>query len=172
MLRGGNMWFQPAIFIWLVFAQSFFKFHKNGDIRKLKAWSFRLWKNNFCRLYNKCARALQISITIFLIHPVYVYNVILAFIRGALEHLQRKKSDSIANNFKEMKTNKNCDQKSQDEETMEHCSGNEGIYSDETGMWNGVDTFSSFWLIFLVAAINFHAWYSFRKVFIKSRVGK
>ena len=66
MLRGGNMWFRPAIFIWLVFAQSFFKFHKNGDIRKLKAWSFRLWKNDFCRLYNERARALQNSITIFL----------------------------------------------------------------------------------------------------------
>ena len=65
MLRDGNMWFWPAIFIWLVFAQSFFKFHKNGDIRKLKAWSFRLWKNDFCRLYNEHARALQSSITIF-----------------------------------------------------------------------------------------------------------
>ena len=65
MLRGGNMWFCPAIFIWLVFAQSFFKFHKNGDIRKLKAWSFRLWKNDFCRLNNERARALQSSITIF-----------------------------------------------------------------------------------------------------------
>ena len=71
MLRGGNMWFRPAIFIWLVFAQSFFKFHKNGDIRKLKAWSFRLWKNDFCRLYHERARSLQSSITIFLIHPVY-----------------------------------------------------------------------------------------------------
>ena len=73
MLRGGNMWFRPAIFIWLVFAQSFFKFHKHGDIRKLKAWSFRLWKNDFCRLYNELARALQCSITIFFIHPVYIY---------------------------------------------------------------------------------------------------
>ena len=71
MLRGGNMWFRPAIFIWFVFAQSFFKFHKNGDIRKLKAWSFRLLKNDFCKLYNEHARALQSSITIFLIHPVY-----------------------------------------------------------------------------------------------------
>ena len=71
MLRGGNMWFRPAIFIWLVFAQLFFKFHKNGDIRKLKAWSFRLWKNDFCKLYNERARALQSSITIFLRHPVY-----------------------------------------------------------------------------------------------------
>ena len=71
MLRGGNMLFRPAIFIWLVFAQSFFKFHKNGDIRKLKAWSFWLWKNDFCRLYNERAKALQISIIIFLIHPVY-----------------------------------------------------------------------------------------------------
>ena len=70
MLRGGNMWFWPAIFIWLVFAQSFFKFHKNGDIRKLKAWSFRLWKNDFRRLYNERARALQSSITIFVRHPV------------------------------------------------------------------------------------------------------
>ena len=75
MLRGGNMWFWPAIFIWHVFAQSFFKFHKNGDIRKLKAWSFRLWKNDFCRLYNERARALQSSITIFLRHPVYVCSL-------------------------------------------------------------------------------------------------
>ena len=51
MIRGGNMWFRPAFSIWFVFAQSFFKFHKNGDIRKLKAWSFRLLKNDFCRLY-------------------------------------------------------------------------------------------------------------------------
>ena len=35
MLRGENMRFQPAIFIWFVFTQSFFKFHKNGDNRKL-----------------------------------------------------------------------------------------------------------------------------------------
>ena len=69
MLRGGNMWFWPAIFIWLVFAQSFFKFHKNGDIRKLKAWSFQQWKNDFCRLYNESARALQSSITIFFETP-------------------------------------------------------------------------------------------------------
>ena len=75
MLRGGNMWFRPAIFIWLVFAQSFFKFHKNGDIRKLKAWSFQLWKNDFCALYNKRARPLQSSITIFLIHPVYYRRI-------------------------------------------------------------------------------------------------
>ena len=47
-----------------------FKFHKNGDIRKLKAWSFRLLKNDFYRLYNERARTLQSSITIFLIHPV------------------------------------------------------------------------------------------------------
>ena len=46
MLRGGNMRFRPAIFIWFVFAQSFFKFHKNDDNRKLKAWSFRLRKND------------------------------------------------------------------------------------------------------------------------------
>ena len=72
MLRGGNMWFRPAISIWFVFAQSFFKFHKNGDIRKLKAWSFLLLKNDFCRLYNERARALQSSITIFLIHPVHI----------------------------------------------------------------------------------------------------
>ena len=73
MLRGENMWFRPAIFIWLAFAQSFFKFHKNGDIRKLNAWYFRLWKNDFCRLYNERAIALQSSITIFLRHPVQVY---------------------------------------------------------------------------------------------------
>ena len=63
MLRGGNTGFRPAIFIWFLFAQSFFKFHKNGDIRKLQAWSFRLWKNDFCRLYNERAKALQSSIT-------------------------------------------------------------------------------------------------------------
>ena len=71
MLRGGNMRFRPAIFFWFVFAQSFLKFHKNGDIRKLKACSLRLWKNDFCRLYNKRARALQSWITFFFIHPVY-----------------------------------------------------------------------------------------------------
>ena len=40
MLRCGNIRFRPAIFILFVFAQFFFKFHKNGDIRKLKDWSF------------------------------------------------------------------------------------------------------------------------------------
>ena len=65
MLRGGNMRFRPAIFFSFVFTQSFFKFHKNGDIRKLKVCSFRLWKNYFCRLYNKRARALQSWITFF-----------------------------------------------------------------------------------------------------------
>ena len=70
MLRGENMRFRPAIFISFVFAQSFFKFHKNDDNRKLKAWSFRLRKNDFCRLYNERARALQSVITFFLIHSV------------------------------------------------------------------------------------------------------
>ena len=64
------MRFLSAILFRFVFAQSFFKFHKNGDIRKLKACSFRLWKNDFRRLYNERARALQSSITFFLIHPV------------------------------------------------------------------------------------------------------
>ena len=45
MLRGENMRFRPAIFIWFVFAQSFFKFHKNDDNQKLKAWSIHLRKN-------------------------------------------------------------------------------------------------------------------------------
>ena len=71
MLRGENMRFRPAIFIWFVFAQSFFHFPKNDDNRKLKAWSFRLWKNDFCRLYNERARALQSAITFFLIRTVY-----------------------------------------------------------------------------------------------------
>ena len=72
MLRGENMRSQPAIFIWFVFAQSFFKFHKNGGIQKVKAWSFLLWKNDFCRLYNERARALQSLIYyLFFIHPVY-----------------------------------------------------------------------------------------------------
>ena len=66
MLRGENMQFRPAIFIWFVFAQSFFKCHKNGDIQKLKAWSFPLWKNDFCRLNNEHARALQSWIIFFL----------------------------------------------------------------------------------------------------------
>ena len=65
MLRAENMRFRPAIFIWFVFAQSFFKFHKNDDNQKLKAWSIHLRKNDFCRLYNKRARALQSSITFF-----------------------------------------------------------------------------------------------------------
>ena len=69
MLRGGNMRFRPAIFIWFVFAQSFFKLHKNDENRKLKAWSFRLRKNDFCRLYNERARALQSSITFFFDTP-------------------------------------------------------------------------------------------------------
>ena len=64
-----------------VFAQSFFKFHKNGNIRKLKAWSFRLWKNDFRRLYNERARALQSSITFFLIHPVYRIDLVKNVIR-------------------------------------------------------------------------------------------
>ena len=64
------MRFRPAIFIRFVFAQSFFKFHKNDDNRKLKAWSFRLQKNDFCRLYNERTRALQSLITFFFIHPV------------------------------------------------------------------------------------------------------
>ena len=64
MLRW-NMRFRPAIFISFVFAQSFFKFHKNGDIRKLQAYSFRLWKIDFSRLYNERAKALQSSITFF-----------------------------------------------------------------------------------------------------------
>ena len=59
------MQFRPAIFIWFVFAQSFFKFHKNGDIQKLKAWSFWLWRNDLGRLYNEHAGALQSWITFF-----------------------------------------------------------------------------------------------------------
>ena len=74
MLRGENMRFRPAIFIWFVFAQSFFKFHKNDDNQKLKAWSIRLRKNDFCRLYNERARALQSSITFFLIRTVQLFN--------------------------------------------------------------------------------------------------
>ena len=71
--EGENMRFRPTIFIWFVFAQSFFKFHKNGDIRKLKAWSFWLWKNDFGRLYNEHARALQSSITFFL-YTLYIWD--------------------------------------------------------------------------------------------------
>ena len=71
------MRFRPTIFIWFVFAQYFFKFHKNDDNRKLKPWSFRLRKNDFCRLYNERTRALQSSITFFLIHPVYLYVVLI-----------------------------------------------------------------------------------------------
>ena len=71
MLRGENIRFRPAIFIWFVFAQSFFKFHKNDDNRKL---------NDFCRLYNELARALQSSITFFLIQlSVNRYTVFHAF---------------------------------------------------------------------------------------------
>ena len=68
------MRFRPAIFVCFVFAQSFFKFHKNDDNRKLKDWSFRLRKNDFCRSYNERARALQSTITLFLIRTVY-YNI-------------------------------------------------------------------------------------------------
>ena len=50
----------------------FFKFHKNEDNPKLKSWSFRLGKNDYCRIYNERARALQNSIPLpFFIHPVY-----------------------------------------------------------------------------------------------------
>ena len=94
MLRGGNMWFRPAIFIWLVFAQSFFKFHKNSDIRKLKPWSFRLWKNDFCRLYNERAIALQSSITIFLRHPVYVCICLLSLTNSFVDKEKNNKSKS------------------------------------------------------------------------------
>ena len=51
---------------------SIFIFHKNGDNRKLKAWSFRLWNNDFCRLYNERNRALQSPISLFFIQPVYM----------------------------------------------------------------------------------------------------
>ena len=70
MLRGENMRFWPAIFIWFVFAQSFFKCHKNGNIRKLKPGLSDWKKNDFCRLYDERVRAFQSSITFFLIHPV------------------------------------------------------------------------------------------------------
>ena len=66
------MRFRQAIFIWFVFAQFVFRSHKNVDNRKLKAWFFRLWKNDFCRLYKERARALQSWITFF-VHPVYFY---------------------------------------------------------------------------------------------------
>ena len=39
MRRGENMQLRTAILILFVFAQSFTKLHKNGDIRKPKAWS-------------------------------------------------------------------------------------------------------------------------------------
>ena len=70
------MRFRPAIFIAFVFAQSFFKFCKNDDNRKLKAWSFRLEKNDFCRLYNERARAMQSLITFF-IHPAHGKFIVL-----------------------------------------------------------------------------------------------
>ena len=69
------MRFRPAIFFRFVFAQSFLKFYKNGDIRKLKACSFRLCKNDFCRLYNKRARALQSWITFFL-YTLYIHIIL------------------------------------------------------------------------------------------------
>ena len=50
MRRGENMQFRLVALIRFIFAQSFFKFHKNGHIREPKAWSFRLWKNYFCAL--------------------------------------------------------------------------------------------------------------------------
>ena len=40
MRRGENMQLQTAILIWFLFAQSFTKFQKNGDIRKPKASLF------------------------------------------------------------------------------------------------------------------------------------
>ena len=74
MPRGGNVRLRPGIFICFVFAQSFFKFYKNDDNRKLNAWSFRLRKNDFCRLYNERARARQISTTFFL-YILYDFNI-------------------------------------------------------------------------------------------------
>ena len=44
------MGFRQAIFISLVFAQSFLKFDNNSGNQKLEAWSFQLGKNYFCLL--------------------------------------------------------------------------------------------------------------------------
>ena len=59
------MRFRPAIFIWFVFAQFLFKFHKNGDNRKLKAWSLDYERMISVDEYNERARALLSSITFF-----------------------------------------------------------------------------------------------------------
>ena len=68
------MRFQPAIFIWFVFAQFFIKFNKSCSIQKLQDWSFKLWKNYFCRSNIERARRSQSSITFSLIHPVYIFT--------------------------------------------------------------------------------------------------
>ena len=70
MLKGRNTKFRPASFVWLTFVQTFFKFYKNDRIQKLKAWSYRLWKNYFFTLQIEGAKAFQGFITIFFIHIV------------------------------------------------------------------------------------------------------
>ena len=65
MLIGENMRFRPAIFIWFVFAQSFFKFHKS--------------RNDFCTLYNERAKALQSSIAFsytLCIAKIYLFSFV------------------------------------------------------------------------------------------------
>ena len=51
--RGENMQLRTAILIWFVFAQSFTRFHKNGDIRKPKAWSSTMKELFVCIEYLK-----------------------------------------------------------------------------------------------------------------------
>ena len=72
----GNMRFRPAIFIWFLFAQFFFKLYQNGGIQKLNACCFQLLKNYFHTINIECARPLQSSITCF-IHPVSLVPVII-----------------------------------------------------------------------------------------------
>ena len=86
MLRGGNMRFRPAIFISFVFGQSFFKFHQSTDIRKLQAWSFQRWENDFCTLYNERAKALQSSIT-FSYTPCIGKIYLLSFVETPLKFI-------------------------------------------------------------------------------------
>ena len=58
-------------------------------MRKLKAWSFRLRKNDFCRLYYECARALQSSITFF--YTPCIYRYCSEFKSGEVSNMLRSK---------------------------------------------------------------------------------
>ena len=57
--------------IWFILPQSYFNLYKNGDIRKIIVWSFRLWNNYFFTLNIEGATTLQSSIT-FVLFTLYM----------------------------------------------------------------------------------------------------